>query len=834
MANSKVKGLWSRLLEDIGTDLRLAGRLARRAPGFTAIVVVTLALGIGANAAIFGVVNSLLLRPLQVRDPQRLAAISSDRAINHGQSFGVPLTFAMWQELQVHQSLFDGAFAWTPARFNLAERGERQPATGLFVSGGYFRTLGITPVRGRLFTEADDRPGAGPDGNVAVISYALWQGRYAGSDAVIGAPLLVNGAPVTIVGVTAREFLGLDVGNPFDVALPLAAEPLVRRTGSPVPTSRLVVMLRLQRGQSLAAATAILRGLQPRLGATPRDPEPFTAAPAATGMSLPVRGPQGLRMSYARPLLTILMVALAVLLVACVNIANLLLAHAAARRHEFGVRLALGASRMRLARQLLVESAALGLLGAICGIAIAHWGSQALVSQLSTPVQQITLDLSFDWRVLTFTAAVALGTAAVFGTAPAFRTTRIAPFEALKVRSRTGSPPATGSRGLAALPGILAILQIALSLALVVAAALLVGSFARVSSVPLGFDPGRVLVMTVDAERVEADPSGRTRLFQQVIDTVSVVPGVEHVGGSIWAPVDGGLRMGDSRDRITFNFVTPGWFAAYGTTLRAGRDFTAHDTAGSVPVAMVNGAFVRGFMQGSSPVGKLIPYPRVRTGEIRRTIVGVVDDAVFDSQREGVQPMVYLPLAQAAAISPGGLTTISLGVRPKAGPPAQLASAVGAAVAGVHPDLSFSFALLENHVQASLRQERVVAIVSGFFGGLALIIAALGLYGVTSDEAARRTGEIGIRRALGASRAHVLGLMVGRSLTLTGFGIALGLAGAAMSTRSLGGLLFGLTPLDPGTFIGVAVLFAIVAALAALLPAQRAANVDPLVALRDE
>lgn len=291
--------------------------------------------------------------------------------------------------------------------------------------------------------------------------------------------------------------------------------------------------------------------------------------------------------------------------------------------------------------------------------------------------------------------------------------------------------------------------------------------------------------------------------------------------------------MGDSQSRIAFNFVTPGWFAAYGTSLRAGRDFTVRDTAGSSPVVIVNDAFVRAFMPGASPLGETIPYPRSRNGEVLRTVVGVVDDAVFESQREGIQPIVYLPLAQSGG-GPAERTAISLGVRPAVGAPMQLARSVGDAVRAVDSDLSFSFGLLEDHLQASVRQERVVAMLSGFFGALALVIAALGLYGVTSYTVNRRVTEIGIRRALGAQRAHVLGLVLGQSLTLTGVGIGIGLAVAAAMTRALRGLLFGLTPLDPAIFIGVAALFAIVATLAALFPAHRATRVDPLVALRNE
>jgi predicted permease len=829
MSNSNHTGMWARTLDGVSHDVRLALRMVSRSPGLTATIALTLALGVGANAAIFGVINSLLLRPLPVADPSRLVTISSDSAIARGQA-GVPWSVAMWEELQPHASLFDGALAWTPARFDLAERGERQPVAGIFASGGYFAALGVAAIRGRTFTPSDDRPGGGPDGAVAIISYGLWQRRFAGADSVIGAPFVVDGATVTIVGVTAPEFRGLDVGSPFDVAVPLETEPLIRGGRSGLRTSRLLVMLRLKPGQSLEAGTATLRGLQ--LGSTPAPKsEPFTLAPAATGASLPVRGPDGLRQSYARPLLTILIVALLVLLIACVNIANLLLARATARRHELGVRWALGASRGRLARQLLIESLILAVLGAIGGLIIAHWTSQALVAQLSTPVQEITLDLSFDWRVRAFTATVALVTASIFGTVPALRSARIAPLNVLKVRAQADPSAAAGKGGIASVSSSLGILQIALSLALVIGAALLVRSFARISSVPLGFDADRVLIVNVDTERVLTDAAGRVRLFDRILDAVRGVPGVAHAGGSIWTPVDGGTRMGDSQDRIAFNVITPGWFAAYGTALRAGRDFTVRDAAGSPPVVIVNDAFVRTFMPGRSPVGETVRHPRSRP-EVLRTIVGVVGDAVFESQREGIQPMVYLPVAQSGG-GPSG-TAISLGVRPAVGSPVQLAPLVRHAVRGVDPGVSFGLALLEDHVQASVRQERLVAILSGFFGTLAVVIAALGLYGVTSYTVNQRVTEIGIRRALGAQRAHVLGLVLGQSLTLTAVGIGLGLAGAAAGTRALSGLLFGLTPLDSETFIGVATLFAIVATLAALLPAHRATRVDPLVALRNE
>lgn len=831
-------------MDTVWQDVRLALRLVRRSPGFAATIVLTLALGIGANAAIFGVVNSLLLRPLPVADPQKLVTISSDFAIARGYPAGFGWSFAMWKELQPHVPLFDGAIAWTPARFDLAQRGERQPVEGLFASGGYFATLGVPAILGRTFTAAEDRPGGGAEGPVAVISYGLWQRRFGGAANVIGRPLVVDGVTVTIVGVTPPEFFGVDVGRAFDVALPLETEPLIHRNRSTLRMSPLLVMLRLKPGQSAEAGTATLRTLQPAIfGVTPErmstvnpphNREPFTLVSAAAGTSLPVRGPTGLRQSYERPLFTILVVVLLVLVIACVNIANLLLARATARRHELSVRLALGAPRARLARQLLIESLVLAALGAIGGLVIAAWGSQALVAQLSTPADRITLDLSFDWRVLAFTAAVAVATAGIFGTIPAFRATRIAPMDVLKMQGRAVSPHAAGAGRLATLSSGLVIAQTALSLTLVVAAALFVRSYERLSHVPLGFDPDRVLVVNVDTQRARTDPADRMLLYQRIVDAAGGAPGVAHAGGSIWTPVDGGMRMGDSQDRVAFNFVTPGWFAAYGTAVRLGRDFTVRDTAQAPLVVVVNEAFARALMPGRSPLGETIPYPRPRGADVQRTIVGVVDDAVFDSQREGIQPIVYLPVAQSVGIGPSGVTEISVGVRPAVGSPLQLARSVSAAMTDVDPDLAFTFRLLTDHVDASVRQERLLAMLSGFFGGLALLIAAMGLYGITSYMVNHRVSEIGIRMALGAQRAHVLWLVLGQSLALTAVGIGLGLAVASAVTRSLGAMLFGLTPLDPGTFIGVAVLFAIVAALAASIPAHRATRVDPLVALRTD
>jgi putative ABC transport system permease protein len=805
-------------------DVRLAWRTMCGAKGLAATIVLTLALGIGANAAIFGIINSLILRSLPVPDPQRFVTVAAF------------WNYDMWSALEPHAAAFEGTFAWTPARFDLADGGEREPVDGVFASGGYFATLGVAAMRGRTFTDTDDRRGraAGP---VAVISYRLWQQRFGGAEHVIGAPLRVDGATVTVVGVTGPEFLGLDIGRPFDVALPLDVEPLIHGERSTLRTSRLLVSLRLKPGQSIESATATIRALQPQIMGTAegsrsqadRRPAPFTLMSTATGISLPVRGPHGLRDTYTRPLVIIQAVALLVLLIACVNIAHLLLARAAARRYELGVRLALGASRGRLARQALIENLLLAIVGAIAGMFVGHWGSHALISHLSAPGVPITLDLAPDWRVVAFTGAVTLGVTVIFGAVPAVHAARMGPLDVLRAHGRAGPSRSTGvvmSSGL--------VVQIAISLTLIISTGLLVRSFVRIWGVPLGFDPNRVLVANVDTKRSPLDGSDRLQLFQRIVDGAARVPGVQHAGGAIWAPVDGGMRMGDSQSRITFNFVTPGWFAAFGTALRAGRDFTRLDTAAAPPVVIVNEAFVRAFIPGGSPLGETTPHPRSGDTEVRRTIVGVVEDMVFDTQREGIQPMVYMPVAQSRGLAPHGVSEISIGVRPAAGSPMRLAPSVGAALEVVDPNLTFSFHPLTADVQASVRQERLVASISAAFGTLALAIAALGLYGVTSYSVSRRVMEIGIRRALGAQHANVIGLVLGRSLMLTAAGIVLGMGCAAAVTGALRGMLFGLTPLDPATFAGAAGLFAAVTTIAAAIPAVRAARIDPVVALRAE
>jgi putative ABC transport system permease protein len=807
--------------------LRMAIRALRSTPALSAIVVFTLALAIGANTAIFSVVNSLLLRTLPVPEPGRLVTISSDYALAHGFKAGVGWNYEMWTRLLQLPQVFDGVLMWSQPTFNFASSGEKEPARTLLVSGSFFTTLGVQPRVGRLLTVEDDVRGGGKDGPVAVISHRLWQERFGGTPDTIGRHLTLDGVPFTIIGVTPAEFLGIEVGQAFDVAVPLGTEPLILGKRSAIDERRsftFVVLVRLKPGQSLEAATTILRSIQPAvLGVAPERladvmppflRDPFVAVAAPTGRS------DFLRVQYERPLLTLQVLVGLVLLIACVNLACVLLARAAGRRHEMAIRIALGAGRWQLVPQFLIESVLLAAAGAAAGLLLASWGSRALVSQLSAFDTEMTFNLRPDWRVLGFTIAIALATALLFGAAPAFRATNVQPLSAL--RGAEGSRGTTGGSG--RLTSGLIVLQIALSLMLVVAAGLFVRTFGRLLNVPLGFDSGRVLVATVDTARAGIDPGERLSFYERLADAVSRVPGVAHASASMDTPLNRARQapLLLKAERVE-SVVAPGWFATYGTRLVAGRDFSSVDSASAARSAIVNQAFARKFFPDRDPLG------RVTEG---KTIVGIVGDAVFATVRGGVRPTVYIPLAQSAGRGMPGRTEVQISVRSAAGPPALLQKQVSAALNAVDPGLSYSFRTLQDYVDASVSQERTVARLAGLFGGLALLLAGLGLYGVTSYAVSRRQFEIGIRMALGAQRAHVVSLVLLRSFAITAAGLILGLAGAVATSSYLEAMLFGVVPLDPPTFIAVVCLLAMVAAAAAGIPAQRATRIDPLAALR--
>jgi putative ABC transport system permease protein len=787
LAQDHSRDVWCPLwLQGIGQDFLLVVRTLLASRIVSTVAVLSLALGIGANTAIFSVVNSLLLRTLPVREPEQLALLSS----GSGPRIAY-WNYGVWDQLRQRPRLFDGAVAWSVTRFDLSSGGETQFVDGLWANGTFFDVLGVPPWLGRTFSTADDRPGGGSNGPVAVISYGFWQRHFDGAREAIGRTLTLDRVTFTIVGVTPPDFFGADVGRTFDVAVPLGDEPLIDGSQSWLSrnnVTRLTVMARLKPGQTLEAVTAALRGVQPHI----RDAtlpeiwptqflgqylkEAFTLVPAATGTS-------NLRRQYERPLVTIVVVVALVLLIACANVANLLLARATARRHEFSVRRALGASPWRLMRQLLIESAVLAGASTVVGLFIASWGSRLLVRQLSTQnvdagpnptTNTVFLDLSLDWRVLAFTIGVTVATALLFGLAPALRVSRVAPMDALKEHGR-----GTAGDARVGLASGLVVVQVALSLMLVVAAGLFARTFASLTARHLGFDRDGVLLVTIDTGRVNVDPTRRAALYQRAREAVLAVPGVAHAAVSTVPPmvigpmirfpiqeVSGGPPLPPNGRVSSLNLVSPGWFETFGIPFVAGRDITDRDRLGTPPVVVVNEAFASVFLNGASPIGHTITLstaflPGQAPPPIE--IVGVVADALYArSLRDPISPTIYLPFAQRDGAWSPLLASMNLSVRSTGGSPALLTKSVAAAIGAVNPELALTFRPLASQIDASLTQDRVLAMLSGFFGALALLLAGLGLYGVTSYGVSRRRREIGVHIALGAAPGHVQRLVLSR------------------------------------------------------------------------
>jgi putative ABC transport system permease protein len=838
-----------RLIDRFSRDLRLAVRSLRSTPIVTTVAILSLALGIGANTAIFSLIDSLVLRTLPcVVQPEQLVTMCSGSPCPTEPRW----SYAFWKEIEKRSQAFDGAFAWSARRFDLSASGEIQSVEGVLATGSFFETLGVRTAIGRTFTDADDVLGGTNDGPVAVIGYNLWQRRFGASPQVVGMPLMINRVPFTIIGVAPAGFFGTEVGRSMDIAVPLSAEPLLQGSASNLkaPFDKfnlwLVVALRLKPEQSLEAATTILRDVQPHIreAAKPHIPqvrefefikEPFTLSPISTGIS-------GLRRSYQRPLVMILLVVALVLLVACANIANLQLARARMRRHELSVRQALGATRWQLTRQLLIESLLLAAVGAGFALAIASWGSRVLVAQISTQASSITLHLPLDWRVLGFTMAITIATVLLFGVAPAFQAARVAPIEAIKVQWR-GLVGEHRTRFAATL----VVLQVGISLVLVVFAGLFISSLQRLTSRSLGFDTQRALHLRVDAAQASIKPSDRATFYQRLVDAAAAVPGVESAAASDKTPFDRGNASGFVRvsgaprevasESISarISYITPAWFATYGIPLRAGRGFDVHDRNGGMPVLIVNEAFVRKFFPAGNALGSAVILALGQREEYTmgpRTVVGVVGDTIYSSLREASQAIVYLPLAQYDLPVPP-FAFINVTVRAAAGSPAALAAGVKGALASVDRNLTVRSSTLDIHVNDSLRQERLLALLTGSFAALGLLLAGLGLYGVTAYAVARRRTEIGIRMALGAVQTTVVRLVVSRVAKLVGIGIVAGTVASLWLSRFVASLLYGLEPGDPTTLLVAVVVLGAVGIAAALLPAMRASRIDPAAVLRE-
>jgi predicted permease len=815
-------------------DTRDAVRALAATPIVTMVSVLSLALGIGANTALFSILNGLVIKQLPVREPQQLVVI--DRT-----SWPNPV----WEQIRDRQhDLFDSAGAWShETQFNLAESGRVDAVTGAYVSGGLFHTLGVEAIAGRTVAPSDDVKGGGPDGLVAVISSRLWQSRFAGARDVLGRELTVDRVRFTIVGVLPPGFLGPEVGKAMDVFVPLASEAAIRGPQSDLDERDawwLGLVARLRPGQSIDQAMAALNAMRPviREAVLAADvdaarrtgylSEHISLFPAATGISAPDQY-GGLRARFEQPLTIILAVVGAVLLIACANIANLMLARATARRHEMSIRLALGASRLRLGCQMLVESLILAALGGLAGLAVARFGAPFLIGQLGSDLGAVTLDLSIDWRVLGFTAAASLGAVVLCGLAPALGLGRVEPNDALKEQSRA----VTGERRLG-LRNALVVAQVGLSFALVVGAGLFVRTFANLTTTPLGFDPSNLLIVRVDAAPDWVTPEKKGAFAQRVAEAVAAVPGVLQAAPSRITPMSdgntttevqlsGAPSLPPGQQKVSMNFVAPGWFDTYGMRVLAGRDFATSDAVGSEPVAVVNQAFARRVAGGQNVIGQ---YVR-NVGGLNALIVGVVNDSVYRTVRLGVVPTLYMPMYQAG--SRGTFFSVTAKLRsPRALVERDVADAIGKAA----PDLAFRFRDYSDQLRATVIQERLVALVSGSFGALAMLLAALGVYGVTAYSVGRRRTEIAVRVALGASARGVVRHVLGRVVTLILAGAAIGAVLSLWAAKFVGVLLFGVDARDPVMLVGAAAALISVGLVAGWLPARKVSRLDPNTALR--
>jgi putative ABC transport system permease protein len=827
-------------------DIRYGLRVLRTAPGFTTVAILSLALGIGANTAIFSIINALLLKPLPVREPQRLVQIVA------GQQHD--LTTALWEQLRDRQQVLESVIAWGPTTFDLASGGERRPVGGRYVSGTFFRTLGVDAALGRLLMPADDvrGGGSGPDGPVAVLSDAFWRREYGAATDIIGRPIRLNGHPVTIVGVMPRGFFGTEVGEPFEVAVPLGLWPLSRGKDTQLASLTywwLHIGGRLNPDQTVAQASAGLQAitqsvvegaLTPEVAAHRQRPYldgPFTAESMETGTSI-------FRQRYRSALMMVMAIVGVVLLLACTNLASLMLARATARQHEFAVRLALGAGRARLVRQLLIESLMLAIAGAALGLAVARWASTLLLDQLSVRLWRITLDVNPDWRVLLFTGTIAVLTALLFGVAPAWRSTNVTASDVLRT---TGRAQAGGWRGLST-EKLLIVAQIACSLVLVLGAALFVRSFAALTTLDPGFDARGVLLIDADTGQANYTPDQRRLRFAQVLDALRAIPGVQHASSSVVTPMGtmawqqnvmpapltnraatpGPTSSAPQEVHAFVNRVSADYPLTMRTSLLSGRPFNDRDTPESAVVALVNEAFVRAAWPGSNAIGQHFWMGRVPS-PTQVEVVGVLKDSKYRSLREPAPPTVFLAAAQDR--EPFAKITYELRSSTEAG---ALVTAVKQTIERVDPKLALDFRPFAMQVRESTTRERMLALLSAFFGALALLVAGVGLYGMMSLAVTRRRNEIGVRMALGADHRRIARLMLRDVALVITLGLSAGTIAALLSGQLVTKFLFDLSPSDPTTYALAIALLAAVALIAGYLPARRAAHLDPMVALREE
>ncbi len=815
---------WERILQDV----RFGLRMLRRNPGFTAVAVLTLALGIGANTAIFSILDPLLLRNLPVSHPEELVRVDAAGTLGN---IGAWEAFA-YERFRDKSPVFSGVIAFVPVPFDdVVYNGRSGSASAEVVSENYFNVLGLRPFAGRLVFQKQELR------NVVVLGFDYWQREFGADAAVLGKTMLVQGTPHTIIGITTPEFFGMRVGENADFYLPVPSG----RTpaGSNAPSLDWVEVIgRLKPGVS---ETQALSALQPTLELIKTEsgvPEiEIHQAMDHLVLTSAARGLSALRSRFSLPARILMCVVGLVLLIACFNVANLLLAQGAARRREITVRLALGAQRMRLVRQLLTESAVLAVAGALGGVLVAHWASRLLVASLSDSRTHVTLAANLNGRVLLFSLAITLLAVLLCGLAPALSATRVDMSHDIKTYA------ADRRHGVQArLGGLLVVGQVAMSVTVLVAGGLLLHSLLNLETMDVGFDRDHILVLDMSGS-VTRTPDQVKNFYDQLFEKAAALPGVRSVTLSSFAPVsdrviginlrvvDGYTARSGEEMKVFLVGVMPGYFRTLGVRLLQGRDFVPQDfpskpQVSSVPrVVIVNRGLAQHYFGDQDPIGK-----RLHTVEGNGTweIIGVVADSKYLSLREDATDFVYLGMGTPSAVR----STLSVRA---SGSLASLRSALPELIQSLDSSVRVKrIATLQERIDDSLHADRLVAVLCGTFSLLALTLTCVGLYGVLSFSVARKTSEIGIRMALGAEPGNIFRLFVGRGMKLVMVGLVIGLAAALVATSLLKSLLFGVGRGDPITYLGICLLLALAAFAACFLPARRATRVDPLVALRNE
>jgi putative ABC transport system permease protein len=825
-----------RRLEELWRDLRYGARMLIRNPGFTFLATLSLSLGVGANTAIFSLLDALLLKRLPVRQPERLVVVATAAP---GLSEPISFSYPLFRELDEKNSVFAGMFAYATTPMSMSEGGQAERVVGELVSGDFFSVLGVGPHLGRVFSEADNRtPGGSP---VTVISYNFWRRRFAADPQIVGKTINLNGYPFAVIGVAAQGFSGVAVGVAPDVRIPIMMNGQVFPGTPPVETRGaywLSVIARLNAGVSVeqaqaAADNAFQIAREPDVRNNKSDsPDNRIFKSLHIQLNSAKTGASSSSRQFSQPLIVLMCLVGVVLLIACLNVANLLLARGATRQKEIAVRLALGAGRLRLMRQLLTEGFLLSVLGGALGLIFARLGTDALLSFLPQGRIPTVIELKPDLRMLGFTLGVTLLTGLLFGLAPAIQATRPDLIPALK--NEVVMVSGGGRRW--ELRHLLVILQVALSLTLLVGAGLFARSLRNLKAVDYGYDADQVVTLALDPAANGYKLDRLRNFYGQLNERVSALPGVKSAAYMRNVPFgDGYTRIGieapgyrprpNEEMAVLLNQVAPQFFVTFGAPILQGRDFSAQDTPESAKVVIVNNSLARYFFGAESPLGKRISLENYKDLEI----VGVVADAKYRSLKEAPPQTAYIPYSQYGAL---GQRTLCVRATSNA---SALITAIRNEVRSLDPNLPvFNVKTFAEQIDESVSRERLVALLSSFFGLFALLLAALGLYGVMAYAVARRAREIGLRMALGARAGDILRLVMRETLLLVLIGIAIGLPAALAATRLTEGLLFGLTSTDPLTVTLATLVMIAVAALAGYLPARRAALVDPMVALRNE